>query len=66
MMGRDDRFDYKSIDQGQRIDINKIKENAYDLLDAIENNCPNSREKALALTKLEECVMWASKSISHG
>ena len=22
---------------------------------------PNSREKSLAMTKLEECVMWANK-----
>lgn len=27
----------------------------------IINQLPNSREKSLALTKLEECVMWANK-----
>lgn len=25
------------------------------------NKLPNSREKSLALTRLEECVMWANK-----
>ena len=25
------------------------------------NQLPNSREKSLAITKLEECVMWANK-----
>jgi len=30
----------------------------------IERHCPNSREKSLAMTKLEECVMWANKSIA--
>ena len=25
------------------------------------NQLPNSREKSLAMTKLEECVMWANK-----
>jgi hypothetical protein len=26
--------------------------------------CPESREKSLALTKLEETIMWANKSIA--
>ena len=26
---------------------------------------PNSREKSLALTKLEECVMWANAGIAR-
>lgn len=26
---------------------------------------PDSREKSLALTKLEECVMWANKAASR-
>lgn len=30
----------------------------------IENNVPDSREKSLALTKLEEAVMWANKGIA--
>ena len=29
----------------------------------ILENCKDSRERSLALTKLEECVMWANKSI---
>lgn len=28
--------------------------------------CPESREKSLALTKLEESVMWANASIARG
>lgn len=29
------------------------------------NRLPESREKSLALTKLEECVMWANASIAR-
>ncbi len=29
----------------------------------IEECCPNTRERSLAVTKLEECIMWAVKSI---
>lgn len=28
---------------------------------SILHSLPNSREKSLAMTKLEECVMWANK-----
>jgi len=28
------------------------------------DTCENSREKSLAITKLEECVMWAVKGIT--
>lgn len=31
----------------------------------IENFCPDSREKSIAMTKLEECVMWANASIAR-
>lgn len=30
----------------------------------IDNLCPDSREKSLAKTKLEECRMWAVKSVA--
>lgn len=33
----------------------------------LEEHLINTRETSLALTKLEECVMWANKSIAlHG
>lgn len=31
----------------------------------IEEECPTSREKSLAMTKLEEAVMWANASIAR-
>lgn len=40
---------------------NKAKELAYE----IERLCPNSREKSLAMTKLEETTMWANASIAR-
>jgi len=45
--------------------MDRIRElaNALDqLLDAV---CPKSREQSLAMTKLEECSMWAIKAITH-
>jgi hypothetical protein len=31
---------------------------------AFDELCPNSREKSLAITNLEQAVMWANKSIA--
>lgn len=41
--------------------IEDIKRAVIQLDDAIENNLAPGREKSLALTKLEECRMWAVK-----
>ena len=30
----------------------------------INDHCPESREKALALTSLQQCVMWANAAIA--
>lgn len=31
----------------------------------LDTLCPDSREKSLAITKLEECVFWANASIAR-
>lgn len=31
----------------------------------IDELCPNSREKSLAITKLEEAMMWANAAIAR-
>lgn len=50
-------------DQPERYE--KIRSMAKDLAKFIDDKCPESREKALAFTKLEECVMWANASIAR-
>lgn len=37
----------------------------HDLLCKLEALCPASREKALAVTNLEQSCMWATKSVTH-
>ncbi|WP_100523371.1 Acb2/Tad1 domain-containing protein [Mycobacteroides abscessus] len=39
----------------------KCKELAYE----VEKLCPNSRERSLALTKIEEAMMWANAAIAR-
>jgi len=60
-----EKFEYKSINIEQKQSIESCKMKATMLLSEINEQCPDSREKALAITKLEECVMWLSKAISH-
>ena len=42
-----------------------IREKAKELAYMIDELCPDSRERSLAMTKLEECVMWANAAIAR-
>lgn len=62
----DNRLSSRPLSKDGATDANVIRSIASDLLASIEGKCPPSRERSLAVTKLEECVMWAVKSISNG
>ena len=42
-----------------------LRDEAKKLAFNIMASCPDSRERALALTKLEEAIMWANASIAR-
>ena len=42
-----------------------IRAKAKELAELIEGCCPDSREKSLAHTNLEQAVMWANASIAR-
>lgn len=68
MISQDDidkRFTYHAPKPGQAEKYTRIRVWAKDLADAINAMCPDSREKSLALTALEESVMWANASIAR-
>ena len=44
----------------------EIRARAKELAYLIDGLCPPSRERSLAMTKLEEAVMWANASIARG
>ena len=50
-------------DQPERYE--QIREKAKALAIYIDKKCPDSTEKSLALTRLEEVVMWANASIAR-
>lgn len=52
-----------TAEQKERIqEIRKMFSDAYNSIEAI---CHNSREKSLAMTKLEEAQFWAIKGITR-
>lgn len=58
-------FSYHSPKNDQAKRYTDIRAEAKALALMICNNCPKSRELSLALTKLEESVMWANASIAR-
>lgn len=59
------RFTYHPPKEGQPEKYVGIRGKAMDFAYTIDALCPDSREKSLALTKLEEAVMWANASIAR-
>lgn len=61
----DKRFTYHPPKERQPERYTLLRESAKKFAIDIVQNCPDSRERALALTKLEEAVMWANASIAR-
>lgn len=61
----ENRFTYHRPTEAQAAKYPIIRDKAKELAYLIDELCPKSREQALAMTKLEECVMWANASISR-
>lgn len=59
------RFTYHAPKEGQPDKYTCLRSEALDLAVVIKDLCPDSREKSLAITKLEEAVFWANASIAR-
>lgn len=59
------RYLQVEITSEQKARMLDVLSNVKTLHESIESNCKDGREKSIALTKLEECLMWANKAISH-
>ena len=42
----------------------ELRSNAKRLASMINAHCPESREKALAITSVQQCIMWANAAIA--
>lgn len=61
----ENNFKYHVPKEGQPEKYKAIREKAKELAYLIEEVCPNSREKSVAMTNLETTVMWANASIAR-
>lgn len=59
------RFTYHPPQGEQWKKYEEIRAKAKELAELLNKLCPESREKSLALTKLEESVMWGNASIAR-
>lgn len=59
------RFTYYAPTEDQPVRYERIRNKAMSLAAYINEYCPDSREKSLAFTKLEEAIMWANASIAR-
>jgi len=49
-------------DQSGRYEL--LRQKAKEFAETVENLCPDSREKSLAITNIQQSVMWANASIA--
>ena len=61
----ENNFKYHSPKDGQQEKYTAIRDKAKELAYLIDELCPNSREKAVAMTQLETAVFWANASIAR-
>lgn len=61
----ENNFTYHSPQPGQQEKYVALREKAKELAYIIEELCPNSREKSVAMTQLETGVFWANAAIAR-
>ena len=59
------RFTYHKPKEDQPEKYTMLRDNGHWLAELINKICPDSREKSLAITKIEEAIFWANASIAR-
>ena len=61
----DNNFRYHAPKPGQQEKYVTLRDEAKALAMKINEACPDSREKSLAITNLEQAIFWANASIAR-
>ncbi|MGM1047615.1 MAG: DUF7681 family protein [Bacillota bacterium] len=61
----ENNFKYHAPKPGQPEKYTAIRDKAKELAYLIDAEVPNSREKSLALTNLEQAIMWANAAVAR-
>lgn len=62
----ENNFTYHAPKGGEPEMYERVRGEAKGLAYTVAELCPPSRERSLAMTKLEEAVFWANASIARG
>jgi hypothetical protein len=60
------RFTYHAPHDDQPGRFIALRVKALELAELIVGSCPNGREQSLALTNLDQAIMWANAAIARG
>ena len=58
-------FKYHVPKENQPQIYETIRATGKNFAEVVNTYCPNSREKSIAITKIEEAVMWANAAIAR-
>lgn len=61
----ENNFSYHAPKEGQPQIYTELRDKAKEFAYMIDELVPDSREKTLAMTKLEEVIMWANAGIAR-
>jgi len=61
----DNNFIYHASSPRQVKIYENLRNNGKELVEYINSICPDGREKSVAITKIEEAIMWANASIAR-
>ncbi len=61
----ENNFTYHAPNKIQQTIYNALRVHAKILATFINNNCPDSKEKSIAINKLEESIMWANACVAR-
>lgn len=64
IQGLENSFTYHAPKTDQPARYVEMRDSAKNLAILIMEQCPRSRERSIAITKLEESIMWANKAIA--
>lgn len=59
------RFKSHNVDDNKRKNLETVRHRTKALAYLFDDLCPDSREKEIAISKLEEAMFWANASIAR-
>lgn len=59
------RFSHHVPDVAKQVLHSRIRQECHKLAALVDRDCPPGREQSIAMTKIEEAMMWANAAIAR-